>query len=135
MRTNVVEPNNDIQQDYIIIKHLIQGIVEGLSEKGNEKKKCYKNLSYMREDFNTALDILVKTLEGESNIAIISLAATQTYGHLKGIYRDCRLADLGSKLLRFNEITGNLMDNKEELNAILINSGMAVMTRDFIRAG
>ena len=89
----------------------------------------------MKNDFNTAIDILVKTLEGENNITVISLAATQTYGHLKGIYRDCRLVDLGSKLIRFREITGNLMDNKEELNAILVNFGMAALRRDFIRAG
>ena len=89
----------------------------------------------MRDDFNTAVDILVKTLEGENNIAIISLAATQTYGHLKGIYRDCRFSELGSKLFRMNEIYGNLMENMEELNAIMVNFGMAALTRDFIRAG
>lgn len=58
-----VEPD-EVKEDYIIIKHFLQGILQGLSEKGNEKKKCYKNLSYMRDDFNTAVDILVKTLEG-----------------------------------------------------------------------
>ena len=62
----------------------------------------------MRDDFNAAVDILVKTLEGENNITIISLAATQTYGHLKGIYRECRLSDFGGKLFRLNEIYDNL---------------------------
>ena len=65
----------------------------------------------------------------------MSLAATQTYGHLKGIYRDCRLSDFGGKLFKLNEIYENLMQNKEELNAILVNFGMAALTRDFIRAG
>ena len=65
----------------------------------------------MRDDYNSALDLLVKTLEGSNNIALISLAVTQTYGHLKGIYRDCRVKDLAERLLRFNEIKANLTEN------------------------
>ena len=30
----------------------------------------------MRDDYNSALDLLVKTLEGSNNIALISLAVT-----------------------------------------------------------
>lgn len=89
----------------------------------------------MKSDFDTALDLLVKSLEGANNVALISLAATQTYGHIKAIYRDCRLSNLVEKLFNLHEINDNLKENKEELNGILVNFGMAALTRDFVRAG